>query len=140
MAISMPMVILYISLVLFLYTEFVWKVARYTSASPIFFGEFENYVDGGVLANNPCDCGLTAIQNFYQLQGERLLISMVVSIGTGVFPSKKLGKIDPEEYFFFGKHWFNFSQLKEKTTNLITLLGNAVRINALIELRMLIII
>ena len=62
-------------------TDLVWKVARYTSASPIFFGEFENYVDGGVLANNPCDCGMTAIQNFYRLQGEKLRIALVVSVG-----------------------------------------------------------
>ena len=105
----------------------MWKVARYTSASPIFFGEFENYVDGGVLANNPCDCGLTTIQNFYRLQGERLLISIVVSVGTGVYPSEKLGKVDVQEYLFFGKHWFHLSTLKERTTNLITLLANAVR-------------
>jgi calcium-independent phospholipase A2 len=76
--------------------ELVWKVGRYTSASPIFFGEFENYVDGGVLANNPCDCGLTAIQNFYRLQGERLLISMVISIGTGQYPPEELGKVDAQ--------------------------------------------
>ena len=111
----------------FLCTELVWKVARYTSASPIFFGEFENYVDGGVLANNPCDCGLTAIQNFYHLQGERLLISIVVSVGTGVYPAKKLGQVDAQEFLFFGKHWFHISTLKERATNLITLLANAVR-------------
>ena len=63
------------------HTDLVWKVARYTSASPIFFGEFENYVDGGVLANNPCDSGMTAIQNFYRLQGEKLRIALVVSVG-----------------------------------------------------------
>ena len=83
-----------------LLTELVWKVGRYTSASPIFFGEFENYVDGGVLANNPCDCGLTAIQNFYRLQGERLLISMVVSIGTGQYPPEVLGKVDAQVYMY----------------------------------------
>ena len=32
----------------------VWKVARCSSAAPMFFSEFENHVDGGVLANNPC--------------------------------------------------------------------------------------
>ena len=32
----------------------VWKVARCTSAAPMFFSEFEDHVDGGVLANNPC--------------------------------------------------------------------------------------
>lgn len=46
--------------------ELVWKVARYTSAAPMFFTEFEDYVDGGVLANNPCSYGLSAIQNFHR--------------------------------------------------------------------------
>lgn len=32
----------------------VWKVARCSSAAPMFFSEFEDHVDGGVLANNPC--------------------------------------------------------------------------------------
>ena len=109
-------------------TELVWKVGRYTSASPIFFGEFENYVDGGVLANNPCDCGLTAIQNFYRLQGGRLLISMVVSVGTGEYPSEELGKVDAQEFLFFGKHWFNLSKLRDRATNLIALLSTAVSI------------
>ena len=33
--------------------ELVWKVARYTSAAPGFFAACDNYVDGGVKANNP---------------------------------------------------------------------------------------
>ena len=46
--------------------ELIWKVARYTSAAPMFFKEFEDYVDGGVLANNPCSYGFSAIQNFHR--------------------------------------------------------------------------
>ena len=111
----------------FLFAELVWKVGRYTCASPIFFGEFENYVDGGVLANNPCDYGMTAIQNFYRLQGEKLLIAVVVSIGTGEYPPVKMGKVDAQEFLFFGKHWLNLSRLKDRTLNLISLLTNAVR-------------
>ena len=106
----------------------VWKVARYTSAAPIFFTEFEGYVDGGVLANNPCDCGLTAIQNFHRERQVNLPISMVVSVGTGIYPPEELGRIDAQEFLFFGKHWFNFSDnLKRRTQNLISLLTNAVR-------------
>jgi hypothetical protein len=33
----------------------------------MFFTEFEEYVDGGVLANNPCSYGFSAIQNFHRL-------------------------------------------------------------------------
>ena len=50
-----------------LYTlELVWKVARYTSAAPLCFSEMDHYVDGAVLANNPCEYALTAINNFYR--------------------------------------------------------------------------
>ena len=45
-------------------TELVWKVARYTSAAPVFFAECDNYVDGGVKANNPTTFGLAEIQDF----------------------------------------------------------------------------
>ena len=44
--------------------ELVWKVARYTSAAPVFFAECDNYVDGGVKANNPTTYGLAEIQDF----------------------------------------------------------------------------
>ena len=46
--------------------ELVWKVARYTSAAPLFFKELDNYVDGGILANNPCSVGLAAMQTLHQ--------------------------------------------------------------------------
>jgi patatin-like phospholipase/acyl hydrolase len=49
-----------------IFLEFVWKVARYTSAAPAMFQELDNYVDGGVLANNPSSYGLTAIQTFHR--------------------------------------------------------------------------
>ena len=107
--------------------EPVWKVARYTSAAPVFFKEFENYVDGGVLANNPCDYGLTAIQNYYRQQGIDLPIALVVSVGTGIYPSEELGRIDAQEFLFFGKHWFNATDtIRKRTRNLIQLLSNAV--------------
>ena len=44
--------------------ELVWKVARYTSAAPFFFTECDNYVDGGVKANNPTHFALTEIQDY----------------------------------------------------------------------------
>ena len=45
-------------------TELVWKVARYTTAAPVYFSECDNYVDGGVKANDPSAFGLTEIQSF----------------------------------------------------------------------------
>lgn len=99
----------------------VWKVARYTSAAPMFFKECDNYVDGGVLANNPCESGMTHIQNFYRLQGQKLPIAVVVSVGTGVYPAEKLGKVD-----IFGKHGLKLDSLMKRAQNLISLLSNAV--------------
>ena len=49
---------------LVLMTDDVWKVARYTSAAPVFFAECDDYVDGGVKANNPTTFGLAEIQEF----------------------------------------------------------------------------
>ena len=60
-------------------SELVWKVARYTTAAPMYFKECDDYVDGGVLANNPSETGLTAIQNFHHSIGSRLPIAIVVS-------------------------------------------------------------
>lgn len=59
--------------------ELVWKVARYTTAAPMYFKECDDYVDGGVLANNPSETGLTKIQNFHHSIGSRLPIAIVVS-------------------------------------------------------------
>ena len=51
-----------------LVAEPVWKVARYTSAAPLYFKELDNYVDGGVVANNPCDYALAEIQDYLRKQ------------------------------------------------------------------------
>ena len=101
-------------------TDPVWKVARYTSATPMFFSECDNYIDGGVICNNPTEYGLTAIQNFFRQQGKRLPIALVVSIGTGVYPAEELGSID----LFLGIG--TITRFKQRTQNLISLLGNAV--------------
>ena len=71
----------------------IWKVARYTSAAPTYFSECDNFVDGGVLANNPCEAGLAHLQEFYHNQGTRLSIGCMVSVGTGIYPKKELGPL-----------------------------------------------
>ena len=45
--------------------ELVWKVARYTSAGPTYFSECDDFVDGGVLANNPCTTSWVEICDYY---------------------------------------------------------------------------
>ena len=46
--------------------ELVWKVARYTSAGPTYFSQSDNYVDGGVKANNPSIAAWVEINRFYE--------------------------------------------------------------------------
>ena len=105
----------------------MWKVARYTSAAPMYFTEFENYVDGGVLANNPCEVGLTAIQNYSRMRGVPRPITLLVSVGSGLCPGRQLGSTNVQEYFMLGRHWLNPDGFKERIKNLILLVGNAVR-------------
>ena len=105
----------------------MWKVARYTSGGPIYFSAMEDYVDAGVLANNPSASGLTKIQDYYRSKGQKLPISLIVSVGSGVMPDIELGNVDVHEYVHPSKLWFNLKEkLSERTKNLITLLGSAV--------------
>ena len=107
--------------------DLVWKVARYTSAAPVYFTECDDYVDGGVLAQNPSSTVLTAIQDFYSSRGMRLPISTVLSIGSGKYPDDDLGSVDATEALSFGSHWLSvMSSLGDRITSLSTLLSNAV--------------
>ena len=108
--------------------EPVWKVARYTTGGPIYFSALDDYVDGGILANNPCSSGLTRIQDHYRNRRQKLPISLIVSVGSGVLPENELGSVDAHEFLYLGKHWFDFKEhLSGRAKNLTTLLGNAVR-------------
>ena len=98
----------------------MWKVARYTCAAPVLFGESDEYVDGGVLANNPSDSALTRIQSFYRSRNEKFPLSLVVSVGCGKYPMQQLGNVD---FLFIGSQ--GFSSLSG-TSNLMALLSYAV--------------
>ncbi len=56
-------------------SDILWKVGRRTSAIPAFFQSADGYVDGGLVANNPCNYGLTKIKMFLketkEMQKER---------------------------------------------------------------------
>ena len=68
----------------------VWKVARYTSAAPTYFTECDEYVDGGLMANNPSHEGLKAIRDFYP----NLHIALVVSLGAGKYDEQEIKEAD----------------------------------------------
>ncbi len=68
-------------------------MARYTSAAPLYFTELDNYVDGGVMANNPCEGGLAKIQSYYRARNQRMPIACLVSLGSGLFPPNPLGSV-----------------------------------------------
>ena len=106
-----------------MFTEPVWKVARYTSAAPVLFGESDGFVDGGVLANNPSESGLTRIYNHYRSMGQKLPISLVVSVGCGKYPKKDLGSVD---MFSGAAAWLDVRNVKDRTTNFMSLLTYAV--------------
>ena len=84
-------------------------------------------MDAGVLANNPCESGLTRIQQFYRRHDKKLPISLVVSIGTGTYLGEELGNIDVRDFLFPGKHWLNIRDwLTSRAQNFLTLLTTAV--------------
>ena len=107
-------------------TELVWKVARYTSAAPMYFTEMDHYVDGGVMANNPCDYGLARIQHHFFLRQQRLPIALVVSIGTGVYPTE-FGVMDLPSCLSPGRQWLTRPSLAlQRVRNFVTLVKHAV--------------
>lgn len=88
----------------------VWKVARATSAAPIFFEPLEGkYVDGGVKANNPCMEALKVIKEYDRSRGhpERHFL-LTVSVGTGVYPKQDVLSVDMRKNF-----WAKWQHLKQ---------------------------
>ena len=70
----------------------VWYACRATSAAPMYFQSCGDYVDGGVMANNPSMTAWAEIQHYYARKQEAPPhISMAVSMGTGTFPDKNMG-------------------------------------------------
>ena len=108
--------------------EEVWKVARYTCAAPTIFKEMDDFVDGGLLAQNPSTLGIARIQEYYQAKGQTLPVSLVVSIGSGIPPDRELGSLDAQDFLSFGLYWFDKEHSKKFST-LMTVLTNAVSVH-----------
>lgn len=67
----------------------VWEAGRASSAAPMYFEAFEGkWLDGGVIANNPTLTALTEITNQGEKEGKRAKIGLVLSLGTGIPPTK----------------------------------------------------
>lgn len=87
----------------------------------MYFTECNNYVDGGVLANNPCIDGLTRIQAFFKDYNIELPIACMVSLGSGLCPTQELGPVDFHVFLRL-----KFSGMLKKAQSLITMLSSAV--------------
>ncbi|XP_075679412.1 85/88 kDa calcium-independent phospholipase A2-like [Dermatophagoides pteronyssinus] len=82
--------------------EYLWKVARATSAAPTYFNQCEQYIDGALVANNPTLDLLTEIESIKRANKimdknnntEILDIDAIVSIGTGEMPKKLFERLD----------------------------------------------
>ena len=72
----------------------IWQAARATSAAPLFFSstKFGNppaeYVDGGLLNNNPVR---VAAQEAYRLSDRKIGIACLLSVGTGIPKTEGVG-------------------------------------------------
>ena len=73
----------------------VWEAARITSAAPIYFPSFEDkFLDGGLMANNPTVDAIVEIMQQSKREKKTVKLGLVLSVGTGVSPSKKVENID----------------------------------------------
>lgn len=78
----------------------VWQAGRATGAAPSYFRAFGQFLDGGLIANNPTLDAMTEIHELNMAlhsvgrQAEAVPVSIVVSLGTGMIPVTELKGID----------------------------------------------
>ena len=73
----------------------VWEAARITSAAPIYFPSFEDkFLDGGLMANNPTVDAIVEIMQQSKREKKTVKLGLVLSVGTGVSPSKSVENVD----------------------------------------------
>ena len=90
--------------------QLIWVAARCTSAAPVYFKPYKQYVDGGIKANNPSSDTLTRIHEYYKKSHRRrsYKITSLVSLGCGRFDQKR----DDVNLLDFNYFWKKFSWLK----------------------------
>lgn len=115
----------------------VWKVARYTCSSPLYFGEYDNYIDTSVLCKNLCGVALEKINSFYVgFQNDSLdPVSMVVSLGDGILPAQQLGVAGPLSTYYLSSNpkLRNAKELLSVFQNLVTLYTSAAVSNDMLK-------
>lgn len=89
----------------------VWIAARATSAAPVYFTPCqEKYLDGGVMANNPCQEAMKVITDYDKKCGIPFRhFSLIMSIGTGQYMANEETERSDKGVFLM-KH---FIQIKE---------------------------
>ena len=92
-------------------------MGRYTSAAPFYFTEFENYIDGGMLANNPSEAALTTIQDYYHHKQEKIPVSLLVSVGSGINPAAPLGEIDIKKNLLSPRAYLDLMEVLESAVS-----------------------
>ena len=102
----------------------VWYVAKATSAAPMHFLSCDEYIDGGIMANNPSMKAWSEMHRYSQATRQPPpKVSIAVSLGSGVFLNKKNEEKDIDT---LGKNYFNVPQQMRRVKNLFEVLQNAV--------------
>ena len=93
--------------------QLIWVAARCTSAAPVYFKPYKQYVDGGIKANNPSSDALTRIHEYYKKSHRRrsYKITSLVSLGCGRFDQqrKDVDAMDVSHFLEIFSWWRPFS-------------------------------
>lgn len=98
--------------------QLLWEAARATGAAPSYFRAFRQFLDGGLIANNPTLDAITEIHEYNialkatNREAEVAPLSLVVSLGTGLIPVTPMREIDvcrPESLLETAKLAFGIS-------------------------------
>ena len=102
----------------------VWYAARATCAAPMHFLACDDYLDGGIMANNPSMKAWWEIRRYYDSTGQAPpKFSLAVSLGSGTF----LGtKNDDNDVDLLGKNYLNIPEQFKRMKNFIEMLQKAV--------------
>ena len=114
-------------------TESVFNVALSATAIPSWFSSNAHFVDGSVLANNPTDYALSYLQCHYYLSRQQFPVSLVVSLGGGVYNSAKFRGIKPPSPSKYNKD-------VERIQNMAIIMKQSVRPSRLLLLLLFILL